>query len=203
MNEDKIFSLDKDVKNSLAWEEVSCEHIVKDEWIDFKKSSFRFPDGRIFEPYYSYSRRNYVVIVAYDTEGKLLCVNQFRQGIMEVTTEFPAGGIERKDNKEYGDAKDSSSEDALQAAKRELLEETGYESDDWSHLITVPSNATIADNYAYIYKAKNCRRVAGQSLDETEFLNVKKYSPEEIEELISDGKFQQAVHIMAWLLAKR
>jgi len=203
MNEDKNFSLDKDVKNSLAWEEVSCEHIVKDEWIDFKKSSFRFPDGRIFEPYYSYSRRNYVVIVAYDTEGKLLCVKQFRQGIMEVTTEFPAGGIERKDNKEYGDAKDSSSEDALQAAKRELLEETGYESDDWSHLITVPSNATIADNYAYIYKAKNCRRVAGQSLDETEFLNVQRYSPEEIEALISAGKFQQAVHIMAWLLAQR
>lgn len=204
MNIDKNSSLDYDsVKDSLAWEEVSCEHIVKDEWIDFKKSSFRFPDGKIYEPYYSYSRRNYVVIVASDTDGKLLCVNQFRHGIMEVTTEFPAGGIERKDNKEYGDAMDESSEDALQAAKRELLEETGYESDDWSHLITVPSNATIADNYAYIYRAKNCRRVAGQSLDETEFLNVKKYSPEEIEELISAGKFQQAVHIMAWLLAKR
>ena len=70
-------------------------------------------------------------------------------------------------------------------------------------MITVPSNATIADNYDYIYKAKNCRRVAGQSLDETEFLNVKRYSPEEIEALISAGKFQQAVHIMAWLLAKR
>ncbi|SFG76554.1 NUDIX hydrolase [Oribacterium sp. WCC10] len=194
---------DNKEKDSLAWEEVSCEHIVKDEWIDFKRLAYRFPDGRVFEPYYSYSRKNYVVIVASDTEGKFLSVRQFRQGIKEVTTEFPAGGIERKDNKEYGDSHDESSEDALIAAKRELLEETGYESDEWSHLITVPSNATIADNYAYIYRAKNCRRVAGQSLDETEFLNVKKYTSDEIEEMISAGRFQQAVHIMAWLLARR
>ena len=37
----------------LEWEEVSCEHIVNDEWIDFRKSRYRFPDGREFEPYYS------------------------------------------------------------------------------------------------------------------------------------------------------
>jgi len=192
---------ENNVKDPLAWEEVSCEHIVKDEWIDFKKLAYRFPDGKVFEPYYSYSRKNYVVIVASDEEGRFICVRQFRHGIMEVTTEFPAGGIERKDNKEYGDSGDEASEDALVAAKRELLEETGYESDEWSHLITVPSNATIADNYAYIYRAKDCRKVSGQSLDETEFLNVKRYKPEEIEDMIFSGKFQQAVHIMAWLLA--
>ncbi len=204
MNENKNHSSDKtNPEDYLAWEEISCEHIVKDEWIDFKRLSYKFPDGSIFEPYYCYSRKNYVVIVASDTDGNYLCVKQFRQGIKEVTTEFPAGGIEHKDNKEYGDSKDDSSEDALQAAKRELLEETGYESDEWSHLITVPSNATIADNYAYIFRAKNCRRVADQALDETEFLNVKKYTHDEIEKMISAGKFQQAVHIMAWLLAQK
>lgn len=199
----EIESQIKNNETNLAWEEVSCEHIVKDEWIDFKSSSYRFPDGKVYEPYYSYSRRNYVVIVASDEEDNYLCVRQFRHGIKEVTTEFPAGGIERKDNREYGDARDAASEDALLAAKRELLEETGYVSDNWSHLITVPSNATIADNYAYIYRARNCRKVSGQSLDETEFLNVTKYSEHEIEELISSGKFQQAVHIMAWLLSQK
>jgi len=83
------------------------------------------------------------------------------------------------------------------------LEETGYESEEWKHLITVPSNATIADNFAYIFMAKNCRRVSGQTLDETEFLNIKTYSASEIEELIKKGNFQQAMHIMAWLLARR
>ena len=187
---------------NLIWKEVSTEHIVQDEWIDFRRQAFRFPDGNVFEPYYTYSRRDYVVIVASDEDGKYICVKQFRQGIKEVTTEFPAGGIERKDGKQYG-AHDSSEEDALVAAKRELKEETGYISDEWRHLITIPSNATIADNLAHIYVARNCRKVSDQELDDMEFLNVEKYSADQIEKMISGGNFKQAVHVMAWLLSLR
>ncbi|MBQ7677631.1 MAG: NUDIX hydrolase [Lachnospiraceae bacterium] len=219
----------------LIWEPVKTEHIIQDEWIDFRRLAYRLPDGTVFEPYYNYSRRDYVVIVASDTDGNYICVRQFRHGIGEVTTEFCAGGIERTDGKEYrsgecagtreaaGDVgnamdhapgaagnapqnerlSDAAAEDALAAAKRELSEETGYVSDEWEHLLTVPSNATIADNYAYIYRAKNCRPVSGQKLDDTEFLQVKLYSKEAIEELIAAGRFQQAVHVMAWLLAQR
>ena len=191
-------------EENLAWEEIRTEHIVQDQWIDFRRSAYRFPDGSEFEPYYSYSRRDYVVIVASDEEGKYLCVRQYRQGIKEVTTEFPAGGIERRDGKEYGGRKDPAvAEEALLAAKRELQEETGYVSDEWKHLITVPSNATIADNYGHVFVARNCRRTGGQELDETEFLNVKRLSAAQIEELIAKGQFQQAVHIMAWLLSLR
>jgi ADP-ribose pyrophosphatase len=194
-----IMTDDKD----LIWEEVSTEHIVQDEWIDFRKTAFRFPDGNIFEPFYTYSRRDYVVIVASDEEGNYLCVRQFRQGIREVTTEFPAGGIERADGKQYGERAMTSSEDALAAAKRELSEETGYESDEWTHLITIPSNATIADNLAHIYLARNCKKKSGQNLDEMEFLNVEKYTAEEIEHMIASGNFKQAMHVMAWLLTQR
>ena len=94
-------------------------------------------------------------------------------------------------------------EDALETAKRELREETGYESDEWEYLLAVPSNATIADNYAYIFAAKNCRKASGQDLDDFEFVDVIKHTEDEIEEMITEGKFQQAMHIMAWLLAKR
>lgn len=188
----------------LEWEEVSCEHIVNDEWIDFRKSRYRFPDGREFEPYYSYSRRDYVVIVATDEAGNYICVRQYRHGIKRVTTEFCAGGIERCDGKEYGSRLDKdSAEDALAAAKRELMEETGYESDDWKFLLSVPSNATMADNYANIFVAKSCRKVSGQSLDETEFLNVHLHTRKEIDEMIASGEFPQASHILALLLADR
>ena len=187
----------------LLWEEVSTEHIVQDEWIDFRRQAFRFPDGRIFEPYYTYSRRNYIIVVATDTEGNYLLVKQFRQGIRKVTLEFVAGGIERSDGKEYGGADDLSAEDGLSAAKRELMEETGYESDEWTHLMTLPANATIADNYAYLYVAKNCRKVGGQSLDEMEFLHVEKRTKEEIERMIKEGEFPQAMHILAYLLSER
>ena len=185
---------------NLAWEEISTEHIVQDQWIDFRKSAYRYPDGRVFEPFYSYSRRDYVVIVASDTDGNYICVRQFRQGIKEVTTEFPAGGVERDDGREYGTSK--ASEETLEAAKRELMEETGYVSDEWAHLLTIPSNATIADNYATIFSAKNCRLAGKQNLDETEVLQVCKYTADEIETMIQEGNFQQAVHVMAWLLAK-
>ncbi|MBR4151110.1 MAG: NUDIX hydrolase [Firmicutes bacterium] len=190
----------KNNDENLKWEEISTEHIVQNEWIDFRKSAYRFPDGSVFEPFYSYSRRDYVVIVASDTEGNFICVRQFRQGIKEVTTEFPAGGIERSDGKEYGP--EGSSEKTLDAAKRELLEETGYVSDNWSHVITIPSNATIADNYATVFRAADCRRSGPQSLDETEFLNVRMHSAEEIEQMIRSGRFQQAVHVMAWYMIK-
>ena len=190
----------KTAEEALAWEEVSCEHVIQNEWMDLRKLTYRFPNGQEFEPYYSYSRRNYAVIVASDTEGRFICVRQFRQGVKEVTTEFPAGGLEKMGGKEDGAAGD---EGALKAAKRELLEETGYESDEWEHLLTVLSNATIADNYAYIYRAKNCRKVADLHLDETEFIRVELHDAKEIEDMIYSGRFQQCVHILGWLLAQR
>ncbi len=218
--------------NKLEWKEVKRETLIHNEWIDFRESEYQFPDGSVFKPFYSYSRRDYVVIVATDEEGRYICVRQYRQGIKEVTTEFPAGGIERRDGKEYAgraefDPEDSSedavqgqadscapdedmdpdsacaTEEALEAAKRELLEETGYESDEWEHLLTVPSNATISDNYAYIYAARNCRKVSGQELDVTEFLNVCLHTEDEINELVHGGDFKQSVHVMAWLLANK
>ena len=193
-----------EINASLEWEEVSREHIVEDQWIDFRRSVYRMPDGSVFEPYYSYSRRDYAVVVPVDEHGQYICVRQFRQGIRRITVEFPAGGIERTDGREYRAGRGyEDAEGALEAAKRELAEETGYVSDDWKHLLSIPSNATIADNTAHIFLARDCRHVTGQVLDETEFLSVELHPTGEIEEMIKNGLFAQSVHVMAWLLARR
>ena len=68
-------------KDPLEWEEVKCENIVNDKWIQFRRQAFRLPDGTVFEPFYTYSRRDYVVIVASDEDGNYICVRQFRQGM--------------------------------------------------------------------------------------------------------------------------
>ena len=60
------------MEKDLMCEEIRCEHLVQDQWIDFRRSAYRFPDGRVFEPYYSYSRRDYAVIVASDEDGNYL-----------------------------------------------------------------------------------------------------------------------------------
>ncbi len=192
----------------FIWTPLSVEHIVQDEWIDFRKVKYRYPDGRVFEPFYQYSRRSYSVIVPVTEDGRYLCVRQFRHGIGEVTTEFPAGGIEPRETGGSEGAEstydgDTEMEDALICAKRELEEETGYVSDKWTHLITIPSNATVADNYAHVYLARDCRKITGQRLDETEDLEAELLTGEEIEHLIQAGKFQQSVHVMAYLLAQR
>ena len=181
--------------NELVWAEVSTEHFVQDEWIDFRKTAYRFPDGRIFQPYYSYTRKDYAVIVASDEDGQFLCVRQFRQGIREVTTEFPAGAIEQKDGKAASDA-------ALEAAKRELREETGYVSDCWRHLLTIPASATVSDNVAWLFAAENCRPAAAQQLDEMELLRVVRHTARELDALVKSGQFKQSVHALAWLLAR-
>ncbi len=183
----------------LKWEKVKEEHIVKDQWIDFRKATYRLPNGKEFGPYYQYSRRSYSVIVARKTTGEFICVKQFRHGINQVTVEFPAGGIETAE-KEYDKI---GAEDALECAKRELLEETGYKSENWKQLITIPSNATIADNDAYCYFADECVKVSDLHLDDTEFLEVKTYTESQIHEMIENQQFPQAIHVMAFLLATK
>lgn len=192
--------------DNLEWKLVETEHLVDDEWVDFRKCTYMLPDNTVSGPYYNYSRKNYVVIVATDENGNYICVRQYRHGIEQVTNEFPAGGIEagpaQNSTNNIGLRNASMEEDALAAAKRELQEETGYISDEWEHLITVPSNATMADNYAHIYRARNCRLVSGQHLDDNEFVSVRVISRDKLEEMIHTGQFQQAMHIIAYYYHK-
>ena len=205
-----------DNDKKLRWEELKTEHLITDQWIDFRRSSYRMPDGKVYEPYYTFTRKSYVVIAARDEAGRYICVRQFRQGIRDITTEFPAGGLEDVDdssadslltqNGSSADAGHTSllpdQDAALSAARRELLEETGYISDKWTHLLTIPSAATITDTYAVLFLAENCRKAAAQTLDDMEFIEVLTCSDEEISRLIQEGRFQQAIHVLAWHLAK-
>ncbi len=197
----------------LRWEELSTEHLITDQWIDFRRSAYRMPDGKVYKPYYTYTKKSYVVIAALDEAGRYICVRQFRQGIRDITNEFPAGGLEEKDEGTTGTASADAGHSAgspsvpdqaaaLSAAKRELLEETGYTSDEWTHLLTIPASATITDTYAVLFLAENCRKVTGQELDDMEFIEVVSYSDDEISQLIKEGRFQQAVHVLTWYMAK-
>ncbi len=187
--------------DDLSFREKEVRHLVENRWIDLREVRYTMPDGGVSPPYYTYSRKNYCVIAATDEEGRCICVRQFRPGLGKVTCEFCAGGIERRGERQYGSPA-SAQEDPLEAARRELLEETGYESEDWQLLLTVPSNATMADNYAYLFYARNCRRTRKQQLDDSEFLHVELLDETELRRRIRSGDFEQAMHILAWLLSK-
>ncbi|MCR5100055.1 MAG: NUDIX hydrolase [Butyrivibrio sp.] len=187
-----------DNNDFLEWKQTRSEQIINDKWIDLKKLDYRMPDGSISGPYYKYKRKDYVVIVATDDDNKYLCVRQFRQGIGHITTEFPAGAIEDTDILD----EEQKVKNALEAAKRELAEETGYKSDEWRHILTIPSDPTLSENYAYIFSAKKCKKKTEQKLDNNEFLNFEIYSKDTLFNMIFKGDFEQPVHVMAAFLER-
>lgn len=192
--------------SNLVWKLKKEEHVVQDEWIDFRRNDYELPNGEVIGPVYNYSKHSFSLIVATDENGDFICVRQYRHGIDEVTSEFPAGAIEYKEKSDvpYITSKNivASEEDAFGAAKRELKEETGYVSDNWKHLLTTPANATLSNSNVHIYAATNCRKVTGQHLDDTEFLNVLTLSEKELKQRIFEGDFKQSLHVLAYYLFK-
>jgi ADP-ribose pyrophosphatase len=194
------------MSDNLNWELVKEEHIIQDPWIDFRRNIYRLPDNKEIGPVYNFSKHSFVIVVATDTEGRYICVKQYRHGIDKITTEFPAGGIEflEKSDVPYitKDNTIAAEEEALDAAKRELIEETGYVAENIRHLLTVPANATLASNYVHIYAATGCVKKSTQHLDDTEFLNVILLTEDELKKKIFGGDFLQSQHVLAWYLAK-
>ncbi len=192
--------------NNLSWKLVKEEHVIQDEWVDFRKNDYELPNGSIIGPVYNYSKHSFSIVVATDENGNYICVRQYRHGIDELTTEFPAGGIEYKEKSDvpyitYNNII-ATEDEAFAAAKRELREETGYISDNWSHLLTTPANATLSNSRVHIYLATDCHKVSSQKLDDTEFLNVELISENELRNKIFEGDFKQSLHVLAYYLFK-
>ena len=191
----------------LTWKLKEAKHLAQDEWIDFRACDYELPDGETIGPVYNFSKHSFSIIVATDEKGRFICVRQYRHGIDEVTTEFPAGAIEYKDKSDVPyitfDNIIATEEDAFETARRELKEETGYVSDNWKHLMTAPSNATLSNSNVHIYCADNCRKVTGQELDDTEFLNVELIDEKELNHRLYEGDFKQTIHMLAYFLYKQ
>jgi 8-oxo-dGTP pyrophosphatase MutT (NUDIX family) len=99
-----------------------------------------------------------------------------------------------------GGAVDSSDEDPMEAAKRELLEETGHQASAWFPLGKLRPNPAILNNYCHFYLALGARRVAELELDEAEELEVVSYNLKEVEKLIQEGGIQHALVVAAFQL---
>lgn len=109
-----------------------------------------------------------VVIIPITEEGKFIMIVQSRPNTKEeVLVEFPAGMIDE-------------GEDSLASAKRELLEETGYISDDFKEIEWHYQDQGCSRAIIRTYLAKNCRKISNIHLDEFERLEPIEMSYEEI-----------------------
>jgi ADP-ribose pyrophosphatase len=118
------------------------------------------PDGRRIEDYYQLDMPSFVCIFAETPEGRVLTYRQYRHGPRRVGLGFPGGHL-------------SPGETPLDAAKRELLEETGYAAENWTSLGGYTVNANQGGAVAHLLQATGARQVtdpASDDLEETELL---------------------------------
>ena len=105
---------------------------------------------------------------------------QYRHGTEAVTCEYPAGVVER-------------GEDPLVAAKRELLEETGYVCSSIKELAAVCPNSAFMSNKQHIYLAEGLTKVQGQDLDQNEEIQVLLLKLDDVIASMGTGLFTNAL----------
>ena len=147
----------KDIK---PWETVSSKYLIQRPWLTARRDVLRMPDGKLVPEYYVLEYPTWVNIIAITTEGKYLLVRQYRHALGIVEYELCAGTM---------DATDAT---PLDAAKRELLEETGYAGGEWTELTALSANPTSMNNLNHTFIAKGVEKVSSQHLDETEEITV-------------------------------
>ena len=133
--------------------------------------------------------RGGVGIAAIDPEGKMVLVRQYRKAAEDVLLEIPAGKLDVDD------------EEPINAACRELQEETGYMAINMQHMTSFYTSVGFSDEIIHLYFAD--KLVAGAPCpDENEHIEAFSYDIEELKEMIRNGGIKDAKTIIAILMAE-
>lgn len=130
-----------------------------------------------------------VCVIGMDSDGKILMVRQFRAPFGTTVLEVPAGKLN------YG-------EDPFACGKREFLEETGYEAEEYIDFGSIYPSVGFLTEVIYMYYAKGLTKKE-QHLDEDEFLNVERYSLEELLLMVEQNEIKDAKTVVAILKLAR
>ncbi|MCH5209373.1 MAG: NUDIX hydrolase [Oscillospiraceae bacterium] len=166
---------------------LSTEQIFDGRVIKVRVENVELPDGNT-------SIRELIAhpggvgVIAVDENRKVFMVSQYRIAARSMMLEIPAGKLE------YG-------ENPLECGKRELIEETGYSAEEFTHLGAYYATPGYCEEVLNIYLARGLSFV-GQHLDEGEFLNVKKYDLDELYRMVMDNEIHDAKTAIAILKAK-
>jgi len=178
-------------KKIEPWKTLKSELIFDHPWYKVRRDHVELPDGQQLDDYYVSVRHNVVLIFAVTEDEQVVLVRQYKHGIGQILIEVPGGVIDDDENA------------PLEAAKRELLEETGYTSDEVELLLEVNDNPTKDTNTTSFFLARNVRQVAPQHLDPTENIEVLTAPLAEIESMILSGQIRVAGSVALCLLALR
>ena len=176
-------------KRPTHWTVTATRTIHRDRWINLRADDCLRADGLEIAPYYVLEYPDWVQIVAIDDNEQMVIVRQYRHGVGRVTREIPSGCLDPEDK------------DPLAGAARELLEETGYASDRLRQVGTICNNPQNQTNVIHIFLAEGARKVAGQTLDESEDILVELMPVAEARRVAMAGGFDHSAQIASILIA--
>jgi 8-oxo-dGTP pyrophosphatase MutT (NUDIX family) len=171
------------------WKKISSREVYKNPWISLREDQVINPSGN---PgiYSVIETRIATGVVAIDTEDKIILVGQYRYPTDMYSWEIPEGGGE-------------DGESPLDAAKRELLEETGVVAANWRPLGgEIHLSNCYSSERAYLFLATELT-FGAQKTEETEKIAVKKVPFSEVLELVDSGGIKDGLSIIAILRAAR
>jgi ADP-ribose pyrophosphatase len=151
------------------------------KWLTVEDRTVETPDGQVIEHWAWVITPDYVNVLAQTTEGSFLIFRQGKYGLAGESYAPVGGYIE-------------PGEEPLAAARRELLEETGYTAEEWMPLgsyLVDPNRGVAMGNF---FLAKGARLVAETSGDDLEEQHLMLLSRQEMEKALQEGKFK----ILAW-----
>lgn len=161
------------------------ELVAKGAILEYYHDKVQIPNGNIAN-FDFIKHQGAAAVVPVTDKGTLLLVRQYRNALDRFTLEIPAGGLT------------GPNEPTIEAAARELEEETGYASDDLEMLISIYPTVAYCNEKIDIYLAKNLKKTS-QHLDEDEYLNVEEWEVKDLLELIYNGTIQDSKTIGAVL----
>ncbi len=164
------------------WKSLCSEYIIKRPWLTARRDKIELPDGRIIPEFYVLEYPEWVNVIAITTDGRFVMERQYRYAADSTNYEIPCGVMEQ-------------GETPLEAAMRELKEETGYGGGQWRELMCISANPTSMTNMTHCFVATGVEKVSDQHLDATEELEVHLLSRDEVQALLRNNEMIQSLMI--------
>ena len=172
------FDIDNAINEDGKWETISSEYLFRRPWLTVRHDKVRLPDGRINPEFYVLEYPDWVNIIAITENGEFVMERQYRHGLDKTCYEIAAGVVE-------------NGETPLEAARRELEEETG--GGEWKELMLISGNPSTTSNLTHCFLAEGVKKVSAQHLDSTEDLSVCLLSLDQVRLLLVSDKIRQAL----------
>lgn len=172
--------MDNKKKDPMEWEVLKSEYLYKRPWLTARREHVKLPTGAEIEDFYVLEYPEFCNVIAITRDGQFLMERQYRHAQHLTALEIPAGCVEK-------------GEDVMEAAKRELYEETGYAGGEWSHFMTISPNAGACTNYSHTFLAIGVEPVSTQHLEASEDIKIVLLEQEEVIRMLKNDEFHQAM----------